>query len=245
MSLVVAAVLVGCAAALLVPGGPTDPPRFWPLAGLPLFLVVPGPLLGAAGVLAAAALGAYVLLARRRRRVSADRYAAVVRDHCDLFAADLAAGIPVAVAFGHLAERWPEVQPVVEADRYGLDVPRAWESLAEDTGVGGLRLVAMAWRYAQQTGVGLAVAMRHVADGLRAQAQIDRTVAAELSSARATARLVALLPIAVLSMGSGLGGSPWHFLLMTTPGVVLLAVGLGLIWAGLWWLEAIIDGVWT
>ena len=241
--IVAAAVAAGCAAALAAPGGPAPVPRLWPLALLPLAVFVPGPMVGAAGVFAIAGMGGYALVRRRRRRSRADLYAAQIRDHCDLLAADLAAGAPAAVALTRLAERWPEIQPIVEADRFGLDVPRAWQTLAKEVHVESLGLIAVGWRYAQQTGVGLSVAMRQVAEGLRTQARVDRTVAAELSSARATATLVALLPVGVLTMGSSLGGSPWHFLLLTTPGVVVLAAGLALVWAGLWWLEAIIDGV--
>ena len=238
----VVAVLAGLAAALAMPGGPGEVPRFWPVVAMPLVFVVPGPLIGAACVLGAAAAGAYALARRRGDRARHDRYAAQVRDHCDLLAADLAAGAPTHVALGRLAERWPEVGAVVEADRFGLDVAGAWTALARETRLDTLSLVAIAWSYASRTGIGLTVAMRHVADGLRAYAKVDRTVVAELSSARATARLVALLPVGVLAMGSGLGGHPWQFLLLTTPGVVLLAAGLGLIWLGLWWLEVIIDG---
>lgn len=243
MSILPAAVAAGCVAALLCPGGPAHVPRLWPLILVPLAVLVPGPLVGAAAVLGAAAVGAYALLRRRRRRAAADAYAAEVRDHCDRLAADLAAGAAPRVALARLATRWPEMRSVVEADRFGLDVAASWRSLAEETGLASLGLVALAWGYAQQTGVGLAIAMRHVAAGLSAQARADRTVVAELASARATAWLVALLPVGVLALGSGLGGSPWRFLLLTPPGVVLLAVGLGLIWAGLWWIEAIIEGV--
>ncbi|BBH17700.1 hypothetical protein Back2_19870 [Nocardioides baekrokdamisoli] len=243
MTVLPAALAAGSAVALLLPGGPGPVSRGWLIALLPMALFVPGPLVGAACVLGASAIGAYALLERRRRRAAADAQAAQVRDHCDQLAADLAAGAPTRLALTRLADRWPEVRRVVEADRFGLDVAAAWHSLAAETRLDSLRWVALAWSYAQQTGVGLAVAMRHVADGLAAQARVDRTVAAELASARATAWLVALLPIGVLAMGSGLGGNPWRFLLLTTPGVCLLGAGLALIWAGLWWLESIIEGV--
>lgn len=243
MTILPVALAAGSAVALLLPGGPATIPRAWPLVLIPLLAFVPGPLIGAACVLAASGVGAYALLKRRRGRAVAEAYAAQVRDHCDQLAADLSAGAPTRLALSRLADRWPEVRRVVEADRFGLDVSATWQSLAVETRLESLGLVALAWSYAQHTGVGLAVAMRHVADGLSAQARVDRTVAAELSSARATAWLVALLPVGVLAMGSGLGGNPWRFLLLTTPGVCLLAAGLALIWAGLWWIESIIDGV--
>jgi tight adherence protein B len=44
-------------------------------------------------------------------------------------------------------------------------------------------------------------------------------------------------------MGAGIGGDPVGFLTSSTAGLVCLAVGLGLSYAGLVWLERIADRV--
>ena len=57
------------------------------------------------------------------------------------------------------------------------------------------------------------------------------------------ARMLAVLPVGVLVMGSGVGGDPFHFLLSTPGGLGCLALGLLLSWLGMVWLERIADGV--
>ena len=175
-----------------------------------------------------------------RRRRAADQ--AAVLEVCDLLAAELAAGRPPGAALGAASERWPPLVAVVEAARLGADVPDALRRLAEDhRGAADLRWVAGAWQVAERSGHGLAVALERTADGLRARRRTRRLVDSELASARATARLVACLPLAVLLMGSGAGSDPWSFLVRTPVGWACLASGLTLVALGLWWIERLAD----
>ena len=176
----------------------------------------------------------------RRRRRAADT--AAVLEVCDLLAAELAVGRPPGAALRSAGQLWPPLGPVVEAFHLGADVPAALRSLARDRpGAADLRLVAGAWQVAHHSGHGLAAALTRTSRGIRARRRTRRLVDSELASARATARLVALLPLVVLLMGSGAGSDPWGFLLTTPIGLACLASGLGLIGLGLWWIERLAD----
>jgi tight adherence protein B len=106
-----------------------------------------------------------------------------------------------------------------------------------------LALVAAAWHVSHRTGHGLGEALARVAEALRARRATDRVVRGELASARATARLVAALPLVALVIGAGSGGDPLGFLLGTPLGIACLAGGLALGLAGLTWIERIAAGV--
>ncbi len=220
MSTWLPALLLALAAVAWLPSGPQSSPRR-----------SPGPT--AHGPLAPG-------LIRRRREVATDR--AAVLEVCDLLAAELAAGRPPGAALAAASERWPPLVAAVEAARLGADVPDALRRLSEARpGAGDLRWVAGAWQVAQHSGRGLSAALERTAGGLRARRRTRRLVDSELASARATARLVASLPLAVLLMGSGAGSDPWTFLLASPVGWACLVGGLGLIGLGLAWIERLAD----
>ena len=184
--------------------------------------------------------GGRLVATGRRRRIATDQ--ASVLEVCDLLAAELAAGRPPGAALEAAAERWPPLVAAVDAVRLGADVPTVLRRLsAEHRGAADLRWVAGAWQVAEQSGHGLAVALERTADGLRARRRTRRLVDSELASARATARLVACLPLAVLVMGAGAGSDPWSLLLGTPVGLACLGAGVVLIGLGLWWIEQLAE----
>jgi tight adherence protein B len=186
------------------------------------------------------AAGSAVLALRQagRRRVVRRDTASRVLEACEEIAGELSAGVAPGQALGRAAVRWPVLAPVASAHRFGTSVPEALRALTTRPGAGDLALVAGAWQLAERSGAGLAVALGSVADGLRQQQRTRRVVAAELSSARATARLIAGLPALTLATGSGIG-SPVGFLFGTGVGLLCLGGGLGLGFLGLAWIEQI------
>jgi tight adherence protein B len=243
--IVLAAAGAALAAWLLVPSPPLlgrserSCWRGWPVPAAVLVVVVPHAWLGPALVLAVGAAGARALWRRRAAGREAEQNAARLAEVCDLLAAELSAGRPVETALDEAATAWPRIRPVAEVCRFGGDVPAAFREAAGVPGAGGLRFLAAAWAMSQRTGGGLGAATRRVAE-LVARGQATRSVVAgELASARATARLVAALPVVALLMGSGAGADPWTFLLRTPWGLGCLAAGLAVGLLGLWWIEVI------
>lgn len=197
-----------------------------------------GRVVGPAG-LALLVIGAGWWLRRRSgaRRIRATRAAAVL-ELCEDLAGDLAAGAAPGVALERASRRWPAFAAAATAHRLGGSVPAAWRALAAEPGAADLHVVAAAWQVAERTGAGLADALADVAAGIREQQRTRRLVASELASARATARLMAALPLLTLAVGSG-AGDPVGFLLGTPAGLACAGSGLGLAVAGVAWIEAI------
>ena len=215
------------------------------VAVLVAVVLLPPSSLALALVAAAVAAGALLLQRRRAQRCRAQARSDEVQRFCEELSAELSAGLPVGAALDGVAARWPELGPAAAAARLGGSVPDTLRDLAARPGAGDLRLVAAAWHVAQRGGAGLAVALESVAGSLAERQRTRRLVASELASARATARLMAGLPLLTLAMGSGAGGDPVAFLLTTTPGLVCLGSGCLLALAGLWWIEAIASSIET
>lgn len=193
--------------------------------------------------LAVVLLGAGWALLRLLARGRAERAASVRRrlvvDYAEALAGELRAGQPVLTALERASSSWPESAVVVTAATLDADVPAALRRLGAAPGGGALRRLAAAWELCASTGAGLAFAVEQVVETARVEQRTTSMVQGELASARATARLVAALPVVVLVAAQGMGASAWEFLTSTPVGVGCLAAGLALALLGMWWIDRI------
>jgi len=171
-----------------------------------------------------------------RLKVRDERRARVV-EVGEAMVGELRAGQPPQVALARAGEVWPDLVPVVAAARLGADVPEALRDRATLPGAEGLADLAAAWQVSQRSGAALTTSLGQVVASARARQLAGHLVRGELSSARATARLVALLPVGTLAMSAGIGGDPWAFLFGHPVGQGCLAAGTGLVFAGLAWID--------
>lgn len=193
--------------------------------------------------------GAVLVRARRRlHRVLPDRSVDDVRRRCrellDAFAAELRAGRSVQAGLSRAAEPHPELlRSTLGALRLGGDVPDALRSDGRRPGCAVLGRLAACWQVAEGTGAGLAAAVARLSDAARESERIRLELAARVAEPRATMRVLALLPVLGLALGSGLGADTVGWLVSTGPGRVVLLLGSVLDVLGVLWARRLVAGV--
>ena len=214
-------------------------------------LEVLAPLPALAGAVLATALTVRALT--ERAQAAADRLADAVAEAIALLAADVSVGRGLSEALQSLTDDLTDdvgsdsarrrlgvlLGPVVDGARLGGHVPTALREVAGVRGCEAFGRVAAAWDLAETVGTPAAAVLGRVALAVRGQAEHVRAVRAELAGARASARLLATLPLVGLLMGIGLGAHPVHVLLETTYGQLALCAGIALELGGLAWTDRI------
>jgi tight adherence protein B len=156
-------------------------------------------------------------------------------------AAELHSGQPPAVALSSAAGAppcWPTALAAVTA---GDDIPAGLRRDARDhPALAGL---AACWQVGDATGAGLADAVERLAQAARLDEESRAQLAAHLAGPRATARVLAALPVVGIGLGVLLGADPLGWLLGTALGWACLTLGVGLTTAGVLWTAGIARGV--
>jgi len=215
-------------------------------------------------VVAIVAAGMFAFKLRRRagQRAEAAAFRAEVARVIRSSSAELRAGVePVAAlraATGGTSLHHPLGVPPARGGAWGMDASGPWvgihvadavdvsaalQSAASTPGGESLADVAAAWHLAEQAGAPLAAILDRMAGAMQSEVELDREVAAEAEPARATARLMAGLPIFGLGLGLLLGVNPVAVLLGSGSGVACLVGGLALACCGVWWIERIVSAL--
>ncbi|MDP4014184.1 MAG: type II secretion system F family protein [Candidatus Nanopelagicales bacterium] len=150
-------------------------------------------------------------------------------------AAELRAGTEAATALASVDRVQPLAHRAARAATTGGDIPAGLRTDALRAGVPLLNTVAACWQVGQSSGAGLADAVENLSDGYRRTLAIERSIDAELAAPRATARLMAILPLIGVGLATMLGANPVAWLMTTPLGLLTLAAGLSLNLLGAGW----------
>ena len=183
------------------------------------------------------------IVTRRRVRPS---HAVDVAAFVSAIATELRSGRPTTDAWDVVVSTWSGVLPAGRATSHalpGLDVAKVQMSWSRVPGWGSFRAVAACWQLADESGVGLADALDRLAVALRHEGDIAAEIHGQLSSVRATATVLATLPVVALAMGNLLGAHPIRFLVQSPIGWSCVTCGAALVIVGWSWLHRQVDDV--
>ena len=213
------------------------------IAGLGLVaaaaLVGPG-----AGIAAAIAAGTVARRHRDRRRArERDVELRALLAGLDVTVGELRVGAHPATACRAAAEETKGA--AAEAFRSASATARLGGSAAHGLRASGsvieadLDRMAAAWRVADRHGIALAELLDAVRSDLVGRIRFRARVESGLAGARATATVLAGLPVLGLALGQLMGAAPVRVLLSGGLGAVLLVLGTAFVCAGLLWTDRI------
>ncbi|ANZ36813.1 hypothetical protein BBK82_12770 [Lentzea guizhouensis] len=125
--------------------------------------------------------------------------------------------------------------------RNGGDVERALKELHQPLLRPAVDRLARAWHVSTNHGVALADVLEATKRDLDQRAAFARQVQARMAGPRASALVLAGLPVFGVLLGELSGAGPLHVLIGTAAGQALLVTGAMLLAAGLWWTKRITE----
>ena len=173
-------------------------------------------------------------LRRRSLALAVARRSRALVEVLGTLAAELRAGRLLAEATATAVGSCPDPQ-VAGALGPVLRLGRPPPGTAADEPTRALGRLAAAVRLSASTGCSLAAVVIAVEDDLRARLHAQQELRSAVAGPRASATVLAGLPVLGLVMGSGVGADPWRVLTTTGTGTVLLVLGVGLELTGMAW----------
>ncbi len=254
---VIAAIALS-AAALMLPSSPrrrltrdspkTVPPQVMPLTTVCIVVAVLVSL-SLTTVLGLAVVGATMSLRHRRRRRS-DRgidESRSMETAIDVLVGELRVGAHPATAFAVAADETAgpvagACRAVAARARLGADVAAGLRGVGETAALPSQwERLAVCWQLAADHGLAISALMQAAQRDIVERQRFSNQVRAAMAGARATATILAGLPVLAVLMGQAIGANPLSFLLGGAPGGWLLVAGLMLVCGGLLWADRITD----
>jgi tight adherence protein B len=174
-----------------------------------------------------------------RRRRSALRFRAEIAHASAVLTSYLRVGQVPSAALAIAAADCEVLREGHQAHTLGGDVVRVWRQQARRPGHAGLLELARAWQISVETGAPMSSTLDQVAASLAADQALTQVVNSELAAARATGKVMAVLPGCGIAIGYLLGGDPARWLLAAPMGWTCLLSGVVLACAGVLWIEAL------
>jgi tight adherence protein B len=225
--------------------------------GVPYFaacaLVAAAVLLPGTAVLAAAVVGATAGLRDRRRRRArrAAQDGANLEAALDVLVGELRVGAHPVRAFHAAAGESvgavaASLRAVAARARLGADVTAGLRAASRSSSLPAQwDRLAVCWQLASEHGLAIATLMHAAQRDIGERQRFSARVTSSMAGARATATILAGLPVLGVLLGQLIGARPLGFLLGGHIGGWLLVVGSSLACAGLLWSDRITDRLGT
>lgn len=235
----------------LIPAGRKSVPAFALPSAMAFAAISCAVLLPLTTVLATGLITATMLVRFRRRR-RGDRgtdESTSMETAIDVLVGELRVGAHPANAFAVAAEE--TTGPVADAchavaarARLGADVAAGLRGVSATAALPSQwERLAVCWQLATEHGLAMSALMHAAQRDIAERQRFSSQVRSAMAGARATAVILAALPVLSVSMGQLIGARPLQFLLGGGFGGWLLVVGLTLICGGLLWADRITDRV--
>lgn len=204
-------------------------------------------------VIAATIVGA-TLLVRRRRRLERQRRAAesaALQGALEVLVGELRVGAHPVAAFGAAAAEVDttvaeSLRLVAARARLGADVAAGLQSVARRSPLRAhWERIAVCWQLAATHGLQIAALMQTAQRDVVERERFSARVNAGMAGARATAGVLAGLPVLGVGLGQLIGADPVGFLLSGGAGGWLLVIGATFACGGLLWSDSITRRVLT
>lgn len=189
-----------------------------------------------------------IALRRRAVRRAADEHGRdELRRALSIMIAEMSVGSPMVLACASASQELASVGPTSVSTELSRMAARAElggdpEDIVVDGAAGaGVQRLATAWAASSSRGLPMTDLLQMLRSDLIARADHAARTRAGLAGPRATAMVLALLPMLGIGLGHLMGAAPLAVLLSPGIGSILLVVGAVLVSAGVWWTDCITE----